>query len=202
MLTTVKYPALAVAGLVVASTLLCGNRPAEAGLLGQTLDAVYFYPDTATSYPFASFTPLSFVVGAGQETVGDVEGVTNLLVDVDFDDTTLTITLTTVLTSPTWNAVAFNGPIFTSLSGPLGITDASVDAVTTMAGFDDSRVSFNADQILINWNGLSYVNGTVVKVNFGFAAVPEPASLALLGAALAGMGLARRRRTRPGHDGL
>jgi hypothetical protein len=191
----VKGLGLAIAVLAAASVLGIADRPAQAGLLGKTLDAVYYYPDTATPYAFASFTPPSFVVGPGQETVGDVEGVTDLL--VDFDDTTLTITLRTVLTSPSWNSVAFNGIIFSS-PGPLGIAGASVDPATTMAGFDDSRISFTGDQILVNWNGLSYVSGTVVQINFDFAAVPEPASLALLGMALAGMGLARRRmRSKP-----
>jgi hypothetical protein len=177
----------AVAACAAASILLYGGRPAEAGLLGKTLDAVYYYPDASTAYSFAAFSPVSFVVGAGQETVGDVEGVTQLL--TDFTDTTLTITLQTVLIGPTWNTVAFNGPIFTS-PGPLGITGASVDPATTMAGFDNSRVSFTGNQILINWNGLSYIDGTVVKVDFAFAAVPEPASLALLATALTGIGLA------------
>ena len=197
MLLKIENFAPAIAALAVAGVLLCGGRPAEAGLLGKTLDAVYYFPDLGTPYASASFTPPSFVVGPGQETVGNVEGVTDLL--TDFTDTTLTITLDTVLSSPTWSTAAFNGIVFTS-PGLLGITDASIDPATTMAGFDDSRISFDADQIFVNWNGLSYVDGTVVMINFEFAQVPEPASLALLGAALAGMGLARRRRLRPEHD--
>ncbi len=186
-----KILVLVVVMFAAANTLLCGGRPAEAGLLGKTLDAVYYYPDLGTPYSQASFTPSSFVVGPGQETVGDVEGVTQLL--TDFSDTMLTITLTTTLTTPTWSVAPFNGIVFTS-PGLLGIIGASVDPATTMAGFDDSRVSFNADQILVDWNGLSYVDGTVVKIDFEFAAVPEPASLTLLGAALTGMGWAFRRR--------
>ena len=73
------------------------DRPAEAGLLGKQLDAVYYFPDLGTPYASANFTPPSFVVGPGQETDGIVEGVTHLL--VDFSDTMLTITLTTVLTT-------------------------------------------------------------------------------------------------------
>jgi hypothetical protein len=189
MSLSIKNIGLVVAVFAAAIAVL-GGRPAEAGLLGKQLDAVYYAPDLGTPYANAGFTPPSFVVGPGQETDGVVEGVTHLL--VDFDDTTLTVTLTTTLTAPTWNSAPFNGIVFTS-PGLLGIAGATVDPATTMAGFDDSRVSFNADQILVNWNGLSYVDGTVVKIDFEFAAVPEPASLALLGAALAGMGLARRR---------
>ena len=90
---------------------------------------------------------------------------------VDFSDNALTITLQTSLSSPTWNTAPFNGIVFTS-PGPLGIAGATVDPTTTMTGFDNSRVSFDADQIFVNWNGLSYVNGTVVKIDF--APVPEP----------------------------
>ena len=121
---------------IVASALalvLVGSLPApsEAGLAGKALDAVYYVPDTVTPYSQASFAPLNFVVGAGQETVGNVEDVTNLL--VDFTDTGLTITLNTVLGSPTWNVAAFNGIIFTSpgaayLDGTVVQVDFTFDA--------------------------------------------------------------------------
>jgi hypothetical protein len=165
--------------------------PAEAGLIGKQLDAVYYVPDTSTPYAQASFTPSSFTVGSGQETDGLVEGVTHLL--VDFSDSTLTITLTTTLTTPTWGGAPFNGIIFTS-PGPLGIAGATVNPTTTMSGFDNSRVSFDTDQIFINWNGLSYVNGTVVTVDF--ASVPEPATMAVLGAGLLGLAAVRRHGRR------
>ena len=55
-------------------------------------------------------------------------------------------------------------------------------ATTTMVGFDNTRASFDADRIFVNWQGLSYVDGSVVKINFDFApvSVPAPDSLALL----------------------
>lgn len=165
--------------------------PAEAGLIGKQLDAAYYDHDMSTPYPPASFTPSSFTVGAGQETIGDVEGVTQLL--VDFSDRSLTITLQTILPNPTWKNEAFNGIIFTS-PGPLGITGATVDPATTMTGFDNSRVSFDSDQIFVNWSGLSYGNGTVVRIDF--APVPEPATMAVLGAGLLGLAAVRRRSGR------
>jgi hypothetical protein len=178
----------ALAALLLGSAAVgLGTSPASAlGLTGQSLGAAYYTPDSATVYGSAVWTPSSFTVGAGQETDGNIEDVTHLL--VDFGDDSLTITLDTVLSTPTWNNTSHNGPIFTSVL-PHGIASASVDGSTTMAGFDDTRVSFTSDQILVNWAGLSYVDGTVVKINFTF--VPEPASAALL--LVAGLALARRR---------
>jgi hypothetical protein len=177
--------ASAMLGLITAGT-------ARADLLGTEFTASYRFPDIATPYPFGSPTPPTFTVGAGVESVVDVEGVT--FISVDFAATSLTLTLDTILTNPTWNATAFNGLLFDA-TGAHGIVSASVDASTTMAGFDASRVVLNADEIGINWNGLSYVDGTVVTITFAFAQVPvpEPASLAVLGIGLLGLAAARRR---------
>jgi hypothetical protein len=156
------------------------------GLTGQSLTAAYYHPDLVTVYGVAWTPSASFTVGAGQETDGNVEDVTHLL--VDFADDSLTITLQTILSTPTWNNTSFNGPVFSSVL-PHGIASASVDGSTTMSGFDGTRISYTSNQILVNWAGLSYVDGTVVKINFTF--VPEPASAALLLAA--GLALAVRR---------
>jgi hypothetical protein len=149
---------------------------AQAGFMGAQMNAGYYFPDSSSPYAPAVFTPSSFTVGAGQETVGDVEGVTNLL--VDFSDDTLSIAFDTILGNPTWNTAIFNGVIFTATS-PLDITSVVVDASTTMAGFDNFRVSYTDHQILLNWQGLSYIDGTIVNINFTSGlpqnGVPEPA---------------------------
>ena len=173
--------------------------PGRADLLGQGLTASYRYPDLATSYAQSSWSPASFTVGAGPETVGDIEGVTTI--SADFSAATLSLVLNTVLPSPTWTGTSFNGPVFTA-AAPLGITGATVIAGgTTMAGFDDSRVTVTANEIQVNWGGLSYVDGTAVAIRFTFAAVPEPAALALLATGLLGLGLAGRRGRSTGTEG-
>ncbi|MEO8407973.1 MAG: PEP-CTERM sorting domain-containing protein, partial [Oxalobacteraceae bacterium] len=172
---------------------------AHAGLLNRTLDAQYFFPDTSTPYGLSSATPSTFVVGAGIETTFDVEGVTQIV--TDFGDTSLRFDFVTILSTPTWNPAAFNGVIFNRLAGAsLSLLSASIDPISTMSGFDASRVTFNDNQIAINWNGLSYINGTTLLINFVSApnSVPEPGTTALLVLGLFSIFIGRRKMEKGG----
>jgi hypothetical protein len=173
---------------VAASALLLAIPASAQGLVGFEAEGSYRLPDIDTVYPFGTFTPGTFTVGAGVDTVVDVEGVT--FIDVDFGAKSLFITFNTVLSAPTWNTAAFNGLLF---SGPaIGrITSAAVLA-TTMGGFDTSRLVLADGKLGLNWSGLSYVDGTTIEIGFGV--VPEPASWALMIMGFGLVGVALRRR--------
>jgi hypothetical protein len=173
-----------------AIAFLTGGLPAHASLIGQGFNVSYRFADLNTVYLNATATPADFLVSGGIETVVDVEGVTDLI--VDFDASSLTVLFDTVLSNPTWNPASFNGLRFIGTAAH-GVTGATIDAGSTMGGFDASRVTLTADEIRLNWNGLSYVDGTRLVINF---AVPEPATLALFGAGLIGL-MAMRRRSLP-----
>lgn len=184
----------------LAALIVLPAQAAHAALIGAAISETYYYPDDATAYPAATYTPQAFVVGAGEESVIDIEGVTQL--HVDFANSSLAILFNTSLGNPTWNPVSFNGPIFSG-SAIAGITGVTVNGSSTLAGFDNTRVSVVGQDLRIDWSGLSYTDGTALNLDFTFArdgtgAVPEPATWAMM---IVGFGLvgavSRRRRAIP-----
>ena len=174
----------------VAATMLASTVAAHAGFDGRTFGFHYAFPTGGTPYTGASATPNTFVIGAGVESVVNVEGVTTI--SVDFSDSSLGLRLGTVLTNPMWNTAPFNGLVFDlQAGGPISFTSATIGSGTTMAGFDVSRVGLNEGQITINWHGLAYADGTEVVINFA-TPVPEPQTYLLMIAGLGAIGLARR----------
>jgi hypothetical protein len=153
---------------------------AKAGLTGDTVTGSYQFPSLGND--IQNFGP--GVVGSNATFTG-IQGY----VTADFEDSTLTLSFTG---SATWTSTSQNGPEFTDVTNQF--TSVSIDASTTAAWFTDSMMRLdNSGDLIINWQGQSFAGGTDVVLDLN-TNVPEPASMALLGASLAGLTAVRRRR--------
>jgi hypothetical protein len=174
---------------IAAAALAAFAVPAAASFDGATIDLQYYFPDLGS--PFSTFE--QFVVGAGVESTffPDDDPRTNL----DFGGTNLYITYNS---ASNWTFADFNGFVFADTTNTLDtIVGVSVNAATNMVGFDASRVSFTGDTVAVNWNGLSFNEQTIVSLDFRFgdAAIPEPATWAMMILGFGLVGAAARRRT-------
>lgn len=176
---------------IVATTFLLSGAVHAAVLEGQTLGYDYNYPTVGVHYPATGTTPYpsSVLVGTGVEIPNIVDNIASL----DISDTNLLLNFGS--NGNFGGNVPFNGFVLTDVNGTIpDFNSVTINDSSTLAGFDSSRIFFDANTIRINFVGLPFGTGNILSLDV--AAVPEPATVALLGLGLFGFAASRRRLAR------
>jgi hypothetical protein len=175
MKTKSSFTRYAKQALLALLFLLAVGQVAFADILGDTVEIQFLFPDMNTQF--------------GLSTMGVV---TNSGVSLNlFDNQLVTVFADHVdmvaLRDSFFQSAEFNGVSVQDLTNPNAFTSASVDAATTVVGFDDSRVSIVGGLLYINYQGLDTPQDSLARVDFsGQTTTPEPTSLLLLGSGILG----------------
>jgi len=179
--------------LLASATLSLAVGSAQAGLLGHSVEATYHF----TTFGSVIYTDVK-VVDAGEEF--HFFGGTDPR-HADLGDTTILARFDPF--GGGFSASAFNGysffDVFATIDDIIGVT---IDPSSTLPGFDLSRVTFDANRVSMNFQGLSLDANrelfVLLNLQFADAAVPITPTGALAALGLLGAVGLRRRQARRG----
>lgn len=172
---------------LLALFLLFQNHVQAATLFeGKEIVYAYLFPNQAT--PFFIEAPM--LIGPGPERNDLYAGGPETVLDIS--DTNILIEWPN---EHTFNPADFSGILIWDFYNVLpAFSSVTINPVSTLTDFDSSRISFDADRIYINFQGLVGPPGEILSLDV--AAVPEPASMAIWGVGLVGLTIGARLRKR------
>jgi hypothetical protein len=135
-----------------------------------TLVEYYFYPNFGTNY----FTSIDFVPPASDIKANpDLGGAFFLAV------TDNSIMASDFTFNGTFTVAPFNGFEVVDLTGNPDISGVTIDASSNMVGLTSSDIFFDSNAVWVNWAGLAFNTGTVVKLDITFDPPLEPSQVSL-----------------------
>jgi hypothetical protein len=179
-------------GIALAAVGILAVRPAMAVVPtdwdGATIGVEYLFPNTGNLYESDG----AVVVGPGPEGT-----LTEIQFSYDISGNQIVLS---GFSSSNWNSSSFNGPHFFDAGGDdLNLTGVSVNPASNMDGLSNANLTWDGDNIFLNWQGLSFNSETQVILDLQFngeQSVPEASTWAAggaLAAVVGGMWFRRRR---------